>query len=312
LDVELVVNPRLLVFGEDVGEKGGVHTVTMGLTTKHGECRVFDTSLSEEGIIGRSVGMALAGLVPVPEIQFRKYADPAMEQLHNCGTIRWRTANHFAAPMVVRIPLGFGRKIGDPWHSVSDEAMYAHSVGWQVLMPSNAEDAVGLLRTALRGNDPVIFFEHRALLDATWARRPYPGDDYMLPLGKARLLSSGDDLTVVTWGAMVERCEAAVQQLGAAVDLLDLRTVMPWDKEAVLASVCKTSKVLIVHEDIGPVGFGAEIAATIAQEAFMDLDGPVERLATPAVPVPFNVGLMHILVPTIEAIRERMERLLAF
>ena len=312
LDAELAVNDRLLLFGEDVGEKGGVHTVTMGLMSKHGACRVFDTSLSEEGIIGRSVGMALAGLMPVPEIQFRKYADPAMEQLHNCGTIRWRTANRFATPMVVRIPVGFGRKIGDPWHSVSDEAMFAHSVGWQVVMPSNAEDAVGLLRTALRGNDPVIFFEHRALLDATWSRRPYPGDDYMLPLGQARLLSTGDDLTVITWGAMVERCEAAVQQVTADVDLIDLRTIMPWDKEAVLASVRKTSKVLIVHEDIGPVGFGAEIAATIAQEAFMDLDGPVERLATAAVPVPFNVGLMHALVPTIEAIRERMEGLLAF
>jgi 2-oxoisovalerate dehydrogenase E1 component len=312
LDVELGVNPRLLVFGEDVGEKGGVHTVTMGLMTKYGDCRVFDTSLSEEGIIGRSAGMALAGLVPVPEIQFRKYADPAMEQLHNIGTTRWRTANRFAAPIIVRIPVGFGRKIGDPWHSVSDEAMFAHSVGWRVLMPSNAEDAVGLLRTALRGNDPVIFFEHRALLDATWARRPYPGDDYMLPLGKARLLSEGDELTVVTWGAMVERCETAVQQSGANIDLIDLRTIMPWDKETVLASVRKTAKVLIVHEDIGPAGFGAEIAATIAQEAFMDLDGPVERLATPAVPVPFNVGLMHVLVPTIEKIQERIEWLLGF
>jgi 2-oxoisovalerate dehydrogenase E1 component len=310
LDAELGLNPRLLVFGEDVGEKGGVHTVTMGLMTRHGECRVFDTSLSEEGIIGRSVGMALAGLVPVPEIQFRKYADPAMEQLHNCGTMRWRTANKFAAPMVVRIPVGFGRKIGDPWHSVSDEAMFAHSVGWQVVMPSNAEDAVGLLRTALRGNDPVIFFEHRALLDATWARRPYPGDDYTLPLGRARLLSTGDDLTVVTWGAMVERCEAAVQEIEADIELIDLRTIIPWDKEAVLASVRKTSKVLVVHEDIGTAGFGAEIAATIAQEAFMDLDGPVDRVATAAVPVPFNVGLMHALVPTIEAIQERMERLL--
>ncbi|MFZ0547000.1 MAG: transketolase C-terminal domain-containing protein, partial [Candidatus Promineifilaceae bacterium] len=181
-----------------------------------------------------------------------------------------------------------------------------------VVMPSNAEDAVGLLRSALRGNDPTIFFEHRALLDATWARRPYPGDGYMLPLGKGRLLSTGDDLTIVTWGAMVERCETAIEQVDASVDLIDLRTMMPWDKEAVLASVRKTSKVLIVHEDIGPLGFGAEVAATIAQEAFMDLDGPVERLATPAVPVPFNVGLMHAVVPTIEAIRERAEGLLAF
>jgi 2-oxoisovalerate dehydrogenase E1 component len=250
--------------------------------------------------------------VRAARVTSRVRADPAMEQLHNCGTIRWRTANRFAAPMVVRIPGGFGRKIGDPWHSVSDEAMYAHSVGWQVVMPSNAADAVGLLRTALRGNDPVIFFEHRALLDATWARRPYPGDNYVVPFGQATLLSTGSDLTVITWGAMVERCEAAAAQVGAGIDLLDLRTIVPWDEEAVLASVRKTSKVLIVHEDIGPLGFGAEIAATIAQEAFLDLDGPIQRLATPAVPVPFNPGLMHALVPTIEAIRERMEDLLAF
>jgi 2-oxoisovalerate dehydrogenase E1 component len=175
LDEELAVNPRCLVFGEDVGQKGGVHTATMGLLAKYGKRRVFDTSLSEEGIIGRAVGMALAGLVPVPEIQFRKYADPATEQLNNCGMLRWRTANRFAAPLVVRMPAGFGRKIGDPWHSVTGEVTFAHAVGWQVAFPSNGEDAAGLLRSALRGNDPVIMFEHRALLDAAWSRRAYPG-----------------------------------------------------------------------------------------------------------------------------------------
>ncbi len=149
LDNELAINPRCLVIGEDVGEKGGVHTATMGLMTRHGRGRVVDTSLSEEGIIGRAVGMALAGLMPVPEIQFRKYADPATEQLNNCGTIRWRTANQFAAPLVVRIAGGYGRKVGDPWHSVTSEVIFAHAVGWQVVIPSNAEDAVGLLRTAL-------------------------------------------------------------------------------------------------------------------------------------------------------------------
>ncbi|MEZ4644978.1 MAG: hypothetical protein R3E31_19975 [Chloroflexota bacterium] len=146
-----------------------------------------DTSLNEEGIIGRA-GMAMAGLVPVPEIQFRKYADPATEQLNNCGTLRWRTNNHFAAPIVVRIPGGY-RKIGDPWHSVTSEIAFAHQPGWLLAFPSNAEDAVGLLRTALRGNDPVIFFEHRAMLDAGWARRPYPGDEFMLPFGKSRNLA---------------------------------------------------------------------------------------------------------------------------
>jgi 2-oxoisovalerate dehydrogenase E1 component len=312
LDHELSLNPRLLIFGEDVGLKGGVHTATLGLQTKYGTGRVFDTSLSEEGIIGRAVGMALAGLMPAPEIQFRKYTDPATEQLHNAGTLRWRTANTFAAPVVVRVPVGFGRKVGDPWHSVTDEAAFAHAVGWRVAFPSNAEDAVGLLRAALRGHDPTIFFEHRAQMDAAWARRSYPGDAYVLPFGKARLVSEGEDLTVVTWGAMVERCVQAAESFPAAIDILDLRTIIPWDKEAVLASVRKNSKVMIVHEDIGLAGFGAEIAATIAQEAFMYLDGPVVRVAAPPVPVPFSYDLMNAVVPGVEHIREQMLALLAF
>ena len=311
LDLELNVNPRLLLFGEDVGIKGGVHAATLGLQGKYGDARVFDTSLSEEGIIGRAVGMACAGLVPLPEIQFRKYADPAAEQLNNCGTIRWRTGNHFAAPIVVRIPGGY-RKIGDPWHSVTSEILFAHQPGWLLAFPSNAEDAVGLLRSALRGNDPVIFFEHRAMYDAAWARRPYPGDDYVLPFGRAKLVSEGDDLTVITWGAMVERCEAAAQSVDAGIEIIDLRTIVPWDKETVLASVRKTSRCLIVHEDIGLGGFGAEIAATIVQEAFLDLDSPVERVAAPLAPVPFSTHLMEGVVPTVAHIRQRLEDLLAF
>jgi 2-oxoisovalerate dehydrogenase E1 component len=311
LDHELAINERMVVYGEDVGEKGGVHAATLGLMSKFGKARVFDTSLSEEGIIGRAMGLAYAGLLPVPEIQFRKYADPATEQIHNIGTLRWRTANKFAAPVVVRMPGGF-RRIGDPWHSVTDEVSLAHSVGWQVAFPSNAEDAVGLLRSALRGNDPVIFLEHRAMLDSAWARRPYPGNDYIVPFGKASLLQTGDDLTVVTWGAMVERCELAIKEVGASVDLIDLRTISPWDSEAVLESVKKTSKCLIVHEDIQFAGFGAEIAATLADQVFMWLDAPILRVAAPPVPVPFNTGLMDEVVPTVARIRQRMEYLLAF
>lgn len=311
LDVELALNPRCLVFGEDVGLKGGVHAATLSLQAKYGAGRVFDTSLSEEGIIGRAVGMALAGLVPVPEIQFRKYADPATEQLHNAGSLRWRTNNRFAAPFVVRMPGGY-RKIGDPWHSVTDEAAFAHSPGWLVAFPSNAEDAVGLLRTALRGNDPVLFFEHRAMLDAAWARRPYPGDEFMLPFGQARLVQEGEDLTVVTWGAMVERCETAARALDASIEIIDLRTIMPWDKAAVLASVRKTSKCLIVHEDIQVAGFGAEVAAVIVEETFLDLDAPVQRLASPSVPVPFSTDLMEGVVPRIDQIQAAMEALLSF
>jgi 2-oxoisovalerate dehydrogenase E1 component len=206
LEHELSVNPRMLVFGEDVGRKGGVHAATLGLQEKFGAARVFDTSLSEEGIIGRAVGMAAAGLMPVPEIQFRKYADPAAEQLNDCGTMRWRTANRFAAPMVVRIPGGFF-KCGDPWHSQSNEVQWVHGIRLALVMPSNAQDAVGLLRSALRGNDPTIFFEHRSLLDGGWARRAYPGDEFVVPFGKASLLREGTAAQVVTWGAMVERCE---------------------------------------------------------------------------------------------------------
>lgn len=307
LEHELSINPRVLVFGEDVGRKGGVHAATLGLQEKFGTARVFDTSLSEEGIIGRSVGMALAGLMPVPEIQFRKYADPAVEQLNDCGTMRWRTANRFAAPMVVRMPGGFF-KCGDPWHSQSNEVQFVHAVGWRVAMPSNAEDAVGLLRNALRANDPTIFFEHRAMLDGAWARRPYPGDDFIIPFGKAKRLRAGSELTVVTWGAMVERCEQAAEASSVDVELLDLRTLMPWDREAVLESVRKTHRCLIVHEDNLTAGFGAEIAATVAKEAFFELDAPIERVTMPDVPSPHSPLLLDSVVPSVtritQAIRE--------
>ncbi|HTJ95209.1 MAG TPA: transketolase C-terminal domain-containing protein [Pararobbsia sp.] len=309
LDHELSINDRVLIFGEDVGPKGGVHAVTLGLQDKHGADRVFDTSLSEEGIIGRAVGMALAGLMPVPEIQFRKYADPATEQINDCGTIRWRTHNRFAAPMVVRIPGGFF-KCGDPWHSQTNEVQFVHAPGWKVAVPSNAEDAVGLLRTALRGKDPVIFFEHRAMLDAAWARRPYPGDDYVLPFGKARTVRSGNDLTIVTWGAMVERCEQAAA--GHSVDVIDLRTLMPWDRETVLSSVTHTHRCLIVHEDIGTAGFGAEIAAVVADAAFMELDAPVSRLTMPDIPSPHHPQLMDHALPSVDDIRAKIDHLLGF
>ncbi len=311
LESELAANPRMLVFGEDVGPKGGVHAATMGLQKKFGEARVFDTSLSEEGIIGRAVGLALSGLLPVPEIQFRKYADPAAEQLRNCGTIRWRTANRFAAPLVIRMPGGFF-KCGDPWHSVSAEVDFVHAIGWRVAMPSNAEDAVGLLRTALRGSDPTIFFEHRALLDAGWARRPYPGDDYVVPFGKARVIQPGDRLTVVSWGAMLERVQQAAQQAGESIEILDLRTLAPWDEEAVLASLAKTRRCLIVHEDTLTAGFGAEISATLMSDGFFDLDAPVKRLAVPDVPIPHNIGLMEAILPSVESIARHMRELIEF
>lgn len=312
MEVELRVNPRMLVFGEDVGVKGGVHGATLDMHRHFGQLRVFDTSLSEEGIIGRSVGMALAGLLPVPEIQFRKYADPAHEQITDLGTLRWRTANNFAAPVVVRIPVGYGKKTGDPWHSLSAEAIYAHTPGWRIAFPSNAQDAVGLLRTALRGDDPTFFFEHRALLDTREGRRPYPGDDYCLPFGKAAVLTHGNGLVVLTWGELVHRCLEAAQAYPGRVQVIDLRTIIPWDQEIVLESIRHTGKILVVHEDTWTGGFAGEIIATIASQAFTELDAPPERLTTPDMPIPYNLRLMKAVIPSVARIQQKIEQLLAY
>lgn len=308
---ELAVNPKVVVFGEDVGRKGGVHLVTEGLQKQFGAERVFDTSLSEEAIIGRAVAMAISGLMPVAEIQFRKYADPATEQLNNCGTMRWRTANRFAAPIVVRMPGGFGKDVGDPWHSLSDEVRFAHAYGWQVAMPSNAADAVGLLRAAMRSSNPTIFFEHRSLLMTGDGSARYPGDDYVLPFGKARVVTEGTGITVVSWGAMVHRCAAAARALDGQVELIDLRTIAPWDRETVLASVRKTHRCLIVHEDNMTAGFGAEIASTLANEAFWYLDAPVERLAPLDIPMPYHPELLDAVLPDVDAIGARIAAILA-
>jgi 2-oxoisovalerate dehydrogenase E1 component len=308
---ELARNPKLLVFGEDVGVKGGVHLVTEGLQKQFGAARVFDTSLSEEGIVGRAVGMAVAGLMPVAEIQFRKYADPAHEQLNNCGTMRWRTANQFCAPIVVRMPGGYGKDVGDPWHSLSGEVTWAHALGWQVAIPSNAADAAGLLRSAMRTRNPTIFFEHRSLLMTSDGSARYPGDEYVVPFGKATRVREGTDISVVSWGAMVHRCAEAAARFGdRVVDLFDLRTIAPWDREAVFESVRRTSRCLIVHEDTMTAGFGAEIAAVVAREAFWYLDAPVDRLAVEDVPMPYHPVLLDAVLPDADRIAARIEALL--
>jgi len=305
---ELEVNPKLVVFGEDVGRKGGVHLVTEGLQKQFGADRVFDTSLSEEGIIGRAVGMSIAGLAPVAEIQFRKYADPAAEQLNNCGTLRWRTANRFAAPIVVRMPGGFGEDVGDPWHSLSDEVRFAHAYGWQVAMPSNAADAVGLLRSAMRGANPTVFFEHRSLLMTSDGSARYPGDDFVVPFGSATVLRQGSGVTVVSWSAMVHRCAEAAAGFGDdVVELIDLRTIAPWDHACVLESVRKTGRCVIVHEDSLTAGFGAEIAARVAKDAFWHLDAPVDRVAVENVPMPYHPVLLDAVLPSVEMIAARIE-----
>jgi 2-oxoisovalerate dehydrogenase E1 component len=225
--------------------------------------------------------------------------------------MRWRTKNRFAAPIVVRMPGGFGKDVGDPWHSLSDEVRFVHAYGWQVAMPSNSADAVGLLRAAMRGANPTIFFEHRSLLMTGDGSARYPGDDYVLPFGRARIVTPGDDITVVTWGAMVHRCVDAAKRFGNRAEVIDLRTVAPWDKACVLESVRKTGRCLIVHEDSLTAGFGAEIAATLAQQAFWSLDAPVERLAPNDIPVAYHEDLLAALMPNVEGIAARIEAVLS-
>lgn len=316
LEDDMKRDKSILVFGEDVGAFGGVHRVTDSLQHLFGEERCFDTSLNEEGIVGRSTGMAVNGLRPVPEIQFRKYADPAHEQIHDAGTLHWRTHGRFSAPIVLRIPVGYQLMGGDPWHAVCGEAVFAHLPGWQIAYPSNAADSVGLLRTALRGNNPVMFFEHRLLYRLREANRPYPGPDYMLPFGKAAQVRDGGDVLVVTWGDTVYRslqaAEALAQSTGAQARILDLRTVVPWDREAVMSAVKEIGRVLIAHEDTLTCGFGAEIAAQIADEAFVYLDAPVRRIATADVPSPCNDNLFEAIMPTARKIQTALEELVRF
>ena len=309
---EMKHNPHLLLFGQDVGAKGGVYGTSLGLQTQFGAQRVFDTALNSDGIVGRALGMALAGLFPLPKISSRLYLDSAVEQLRQIGTLRWRTANQMAAPMVLRVPIGFSEEINHPWHALSNEASLARLPGWRLVMPSNAQDAVGLLRHAMRGNDPTFFLEHRNLLNHPQASRIYPAYEHTLPFAQAAHLSTGRHLTVVTWGAMVYRCAKAAQAFPDAIELLDLRTLIPWDKDTVLDSVKKTSRCLIVHEDNGLAGLGAEIAATIAQERFMCLDAPIKRLTGANLPVPYSSRLINEVIPSIERIRAAMEDMLLF
>lgn len=314
---EMQRDPTIMVFGEDVGKVGGVHRVTDGLQTRFGERRVFDTSLSEEGIMGRSVGLTLAGLRPVPELQFRKYADPAHEQITDIGSLRWRTNNNFGGPVILRIPVGYQKMGGDPWHAVTAEAVFAHLPGWQIAYPSNSADAAGLLRTALRGDNPVFFLEHRYLYnDEPAARRPYPGPDYCLPFGQATLVREGDAAVVVAWGDSVIRslkaAEQIAQQTGRQVAVLDLRTIVPWDHEAVLTAVEERGRLLIVHEDTHTTGMGGHIAGEVAQHAFSYLDAPIMRVSTADTPIPTHDNLFAAVMPTLPKIVAALQELLAY
>ncbi len=301
LDEEMDRDERVIVYGEDVGGgKGGVFTATRGLTAKHGADRCFNSPLAEHSIVGSAVGLAAAGYRPVVEIQFADYIWPAMQAIRNqLAPFRYRSNNDWQAPVVIRVPCG-GYIHGGLCHSQNVESIFAHFPGLKVAMPSNAADAKGLLKTAIRLNDPVIFLEHKSLYRQGPARSPEPGADYLVPFGKARTVREGTDLTIVTYGAMVYKAVNAAKALekeGASVEVLDIRTMMPLDIEAILESVVKTNRALVLYEDHEFVGFGAEIAALVADRTFEHLDAPVKRVAGAFTFVPFADPLERAVLP---------------
>jgi len=274
---EMEKDDRVLLLGEDVGNNGGVFRVTEGLQKRFGEKRVVDTPLAESGIIGTAIGLAMAGLRPVPEIQFEGFLGPAYDQIcSHAARMRTRTRDAFTVPLTIRVPVGGGIHAPE-LHSDSPEAIYAHTPGLKVVMPSSPYDAKGLLIAAIRDPDPVIYFEPKRIYRAF--REEVPEDEYVLPIGKARTVCEGTELTVVSWGASVVQCMQAIEKSGKSIELIDLRTIYPFDIDAVEASVSKTGRCVVVHEAPLTCGFGAEISARIRERCFLHLEAPVQRVA---------------------------------